>query len=355
MVEPFGLNPVESMQKLFADPGSRYFVIYLATSVIAAWAVFEAHARKDPELREEGFLGFLFPRESWTHKGTRADIGLFVLNKFVFAAVIGLAALLGNTFFGWFNAFFGLLPQFRLLDGNGAAATLITTLVAVLFWDFGLWFQHTVMHRVPVLWEFHKVHHSAEVMTPFTAARTHPVDDLLGYVFSGLFSALGMALCGWFFGPQAGYLGFFETNIVVLTFYLLGFHLRHSHVWMPYTGLWGHIFVSPAHHQLHHSVAVEHWDRNMGFIFAFWDRMFGTLVVPEQEQTVRFGVNGFEEGDYDTVPKLLIRPFRMALARLKGEAMPDYRAMAEARARGEPVPAIGGKAAAPPPRLHPAE
>jgi sterol desaturase/sphingolipid hydroxylase (fatty acid hydroxylase superfamily) len=356
MFDAYDANPIAGFLKLFSDPGSRWFLLYLATSLIAAWAIFRWHARRDPELDQEGFLGFLFPHEVWTHKGTRTDITLFILNKLVFAGVIGFAALIGNEMFRFFNGVAALLPQPALLDGNSALATLLTTLIAVLFWDFGLWAQHTVMHRVPVLWEFHKVHHSAEVMTPFTAARTHPVDDLMGYVFSGVFAALGMSLCRWLFGPEAGYFGFFETNIIVLVFYLFGFHLRHSHVWMPYTGLMGAIFVSPAHHQIHHSVAVEHWDRNMGFIFAFWDRLFGTLVVPQRDQKVTFGVNGFEEGDYDTAPKLLWRPFVMAWRRMSGQGVPEYRTAALAREAGVAVvppgrPAEGAK----PARLHPAE
>jgi sterol desaturase/sphingolipid hydroxylase (fatty acid hydroxylase superfamily) len=356
MLDGFDANPVTGFLKLFSEPGSRWFVLYLASSVLAAWAIFRWHARRDPELEEDGFLGFLFPREVWAHKGTRADITLFILNKLVFAGVIGLAALLGHRFHMLFNQVADLMPQPMLLDGNSALATLLTTLIAVLFWDFGLWLQHTVMHRIPVLWEFHKVHHSAEVMTPFTAARTHPVDDLLGYIFSGFFAALGMSVCRWLFGPDAGYFGFFETNIIVLVFYLFGFHLRHSHVWMPYTGLMGAIFVSPAHHQIHHSVAVEHWDRNMGFIFAFWDRMFGTLVVPEPDQKVIFGVNGFEEGDYDTAPKLLVRPFVMAWRRLSGASVPEFRQAALAREAGRTAtPPASPPDAAKPGRLHPAE
>ena len=45
--------------------------------------------------------------------------------------------------------------------------------------DAALWFTHWLFHVVPELWEFHKVHHSAEVMTPITAARMHPVEEIV--------------------------------------------------------------------------------------------------------------------------------------------------------------------------------
>jgi hypothetical protein len=57
---------------------------------------------------------------------------------------------------------------------------------------------------------------------------------------------------------------------------------------------------------------------NMGFIFAFWDKLFGTLVVLKRDMHITFGVNGVEEGDYDTVWKLNWVPFLKAWGLLRG-------------------------------------
>ena len=103
---------------------------------------------------------------------------------------------------------------------------------------------------------------------------------------------------------------------------LFGFHLRHSHVWLPYKGIWGKLFVSPAHHQLHHSVAVRHWDKNLGFVFAFWDWIFGTLYAVDKREKITFGMNGHEEPEYHSVRAMYLLPFVKAwrLLRRKAEA-----------------------------------
>jgi hypothetical protein len=44
------------------------------------------------------------------------------------------------------------------------------------------------------------------------------------------------------------------------------------------------VLVSPWMHQVHHSRETRHLDMNMGFIFSFWDRLFGTLYVPKKDE-----------------------------------------------------------------------
>jgi hypothetical protein len=90
-------------------------------------------------------------------------------------------------------------------------------------------------------------------------------------------------------------------------------------VWLPYTGWLGHLFISPAHHQVHHSSEERHWDRNMGFIFALWDWMFGTLHVPSaQREDFALGIGG-EEKEFNSVWRLYALPFRNIVRRLRHE------------------------------------
>ena len=82
-------------------------------------------------------------------------------------------------------------------------------------------------------------------------------------------------------------------------------HLRHSHMWIPFTGVAGRILQSPAHHQLHHSVNPAHYGKNLGFALAVWDWAFGTLAIPSKtREPIVFGVR-------DEAP-----PFRSALGAL---------------------------------------
>jgi sterol desaturase/sphingolipid hydroxylase (fatty acid hydroxylase superfamily) len=334
------IQSAEKLVSIFVDMGNRWFTGYLLCSLGFAYLVYWLHARKDPELKKEGFIPFAFPKDIWSHKGTKVDIAYFFLNKFLFAVALASMFLfaegmhaLTQTILNWLH-----VPALILPGTDPLIVIAISTALWILAFDFALWLQHYWFHRFPLLWEFHKVHHSAEVMTPFTAGRMHPVEEFAGNIMSGLFVGFAYSLIVRAFGDIM-VLQLFQLNIVLFLFYTLGFHLRHSHVWMPYTGIWGKIFVSPAHHQLHHSVERAHWDRNMGFIFAFWDKIFGTLVVPERDQKITFGVNGVEEQDYDSVWKLYSVPFIKGWGLLRGK-----------RVSMDPLPPKSGKAV-----MHPAE
>lgn len=50
------------------------------------------------------------------------------------------------------------------------------------------------------------------------------------------------------------------------------------------------ILQSPARHHLHHSVDVEHWDKNLGLLFSFWDKMFGCFLLSVPREKFRIGL-----------------------------------------------------------------
>ena len=57
---------------------------------------------------------------------------------------------------------------------------------------------------MPFLWEFHKVHHSAEVLNPITGFRSHPVDQVLDAVVMGAMTGLALGPSASGFGPRPG-------------------------------------------------------------------------------------------------------------------------------------------------------
>jgi sterol desaturase/sphingolipid hydroxylase (fatty acid hydroxylase superfamily) len=78
-----------------------------------------------------------------------------------------------------------------------------------------------------------------------------------------------------------------------MAFLLTYGHLRHSNMWIAFSGVAGRILQSPAHHQLHHSANPAHFDKNLGFALALWDRAFGTLAIPAKaREPIVFGVGG---------------------------------------------------------------
>jgi sterol desaturase/sphingolipid hydroxylase (fatty acid hydroxylase superfamily) len=313
-----GTNPASAFVGMFADPGNRWFALYLLASFAIAFAVFLLEAKRDPELLRAGLFRYLFPKRVYAHRSAITDYYFFVINKVLFALAFGALIAVSASAVGLTSALLTAVATSPELRVPSWAGVLFTTLIWALAMDFGLWLGHYLLHKVPVLWEFHKVHHSAEVLTPLTAGRVHPLEDVLNILFSATFGGIALALCRFLLGPRAVMLGLLQLNVVVAVFYLFGFHLRHSHVWLPYKGVWGRLFVSPAHHQLHHSRAQRHWDKNLGFVFAIWDWAFGTLYPVDTREAFEIGMNGHEESEYHSVRAMYLLPFVKAWRRIRG-------------------------------------
>src|SRR6185437_16710883 len=144
-------------------------------------------------------------------------------------------------------------------------ALLVSTLAELLAYEFAYWGAHYAFHRIPALWEFHKVHHSAEVMTTLTEMRQHPVEIIFFMNAISLATGVIFGVMTYAFGPGVRPFTLLNGNIVTMAFLLTYGHLRHTHMWIAFTGVAGRILQSPAHHQLHHSANPIHFDKNLGF------------------------------------------------------------------------------------------
>ncbi len=297
-------------------PVQRIYFAYLASALVLAFLVYLAARGWKPGRMLKGFLAYCLPRSVYAHGSAIVDYKYFVVNKIAFPFFFA-PLIVGSTLVSDWTL--GLLRP--LWDGPGLAAGLgagiLFTGLTVLVMDAGIFAAHYLQHKVPVLWEFHKVHHSAEVLTPITVYRMHPVDDLLSGTFVG---ALTGALHGVFAlvcADGVGAITVLEVNALLFVYYVAGYNLRHTHVWLPYPRILSHILISPAQHQIHHSKAPRHFDRNIGFIFAFWDWMAGTLYVPRGKEDFEFGLDGDEHKNFDSVWNLYVLPFRNVAALLR--------------------------------------
>jgi creatinine amidohydrolase/Fe(II)-dependent formamide hydrolase-like protein/sterol desaturase/sphingolipid hydroxylase (fatty acid hydroxylase superfamily) len=297
------------------SPDERIYVFYLVTAVALAYLVYAAARDRGAPEAEGGFLRLAFPKRIYAHRSARTDYKFFLVNKIVdplvFAPLV-LGAAVAAEWSRWLlAAIWG--PEGPGLEAGPASLVLMTVSV-LLALDFGVFITHYLQHKVPALWEFHKVHHSAEVLTPITVYRMHPVDTLFTTSASGLLTGALHGLFAYLFAEVPGVIAVFGLNVGVFAFYLLGYNLRHSHVWLPYPRWLSHLLVSPAQHQIHHSDAPRHFDRNLGFIFAFWDWIAGTLYIPRGKEQLNFGLYRGEQRAYDGVVSLYLLPFRRLFA-----------------------------------------
>ncbi len=300
-------------------PHSRFFLPYLAASLLIAAIAYWLQRRRQPADDRPDFFTALFSRHILSHPSSLVDLKVAFANRFFSpllmfsgrAAMVISAHLVATALTG------GAHANAAPLSG---AALIALTLCVVLANDFTTYWVHRLHHENSVLWPFHKVHHSAEVMTPLTFARKHPVYDLLralsNAALNGPVQGVVLALFG-----VSDVITILGVNAVYALFHWTGSNLRHSHLWVCYGPLVSRIFISPAQHQIHHSCAVRHHDKNYGEVFAIWDWMFGTLYVPETYESLVFGVADSQGRRYEqphpTLKDAWVEPVRESICVLK--------------------------------------
>lgn len=287
---------------------SRLAIFYICCSVVIAYAIWMFRGRSS------SFLRFLLPREIYLHRSNIVDIQLFLLNL-----VLGAVGFFGTVLFIPVVANFVLNQLVSLQDapfqplamswGRSAAATLIIILVA----DFCKYCTHYIHHENKILWPFHSVHHSAEVMTPVTVSRNHPLYLVIRNIIISFGLGTAQALALFLLIGKIDLLTIGGANAGYFLFNLFGANLRHSHIWLSYGRVLEHIFISPAQHQIHHSRAKKHFNKNYGEVFAIWDWMFGTLYIPKDHEELEFGLADATGTPIDqphgTLKDALFRPF----------------------------------------------
>jgi sterol desaturase/sphingolipid hydroxylase (fatty acid hydroxylase superfamily) len=281
-------NLARAMSALL-DRESFLYWPFILSSIVLALAVWRRPWRE--------FWREYFGAGLWWHRSARADYLLYFVNALVLPALFAF-----------------LLPDANQL-ADPAGGVLVRALYTVAFfvaYDFGRFAAHCLLHDVPLLWEFHKIHHSAQVLTPMTAYRAHPLELLLmawgPVITTGLVSVAFNAIAG----GGVGFYSFLGLHVFLFGFNLID-NLRHSPVWLSYGAFWGRWLISPAHHQLHHSCEVRHFGCNRGFALALWDRLYGTLYVPgTRPETFKLGLGDGSDERYHHVGRMYWLPFAAA-------------------------------------------
>ena len=247
----------------------------------------------------------------------KADLFYFILNAFLLGAILGGALLSFAAVSGATGAvlvrLFGVAPTPVMPE---LAARIVITLALFLAYEFGYWVDHWLSHRVAFLWDFHKVHHSAEELTPLTVWRVHPIESLKFANILALSTGVTSGIGHYGLGADAHEYAVSGTNVILVGFIYAYLHLQHTHLWIPFGGLLGRLLQSPAHHQIHHSSHPRHHNRNFGSCLAVWDWAFGTLYVPGREpEKLHFGIDARHAHDHSMM-EILVRPFILALSRI---------------------------------------
>jgi sterol desaturase/sphingolipid hydroxylase (fatty acid hydroxylase superfamily) len=257
-----------------------------------------------------GFLGFLFPKEIYTHQSTKIDIYILLLQPIALVLLIYPAGIIATVLIAvMLKAGLNLIAASPNLPFT-TSAYVVYNIVWILVYDFAQYIGHYLEHKFPVLWEFHKIHHSAKVLNPATAYRFHPIDYCFVNIVISSLTGIVTAFFSWGYGTDITIMSVFQMHIVLFLFYLIGYNFRHSHIKFVYPKWLQYILICPSQHQIHHSVEPKHWDKNMGYVFAFWDYFFGTLYIAKTEDVYEYGLSKTQDNTYDSLANIYIQPFK---------------------------------------------
>ena len=161
---------------------------------------------------------------------------------------------------------------------------LPTWLQLVLFFivlDFVQWFTHRLLHRYPLLWKFHKVHHSVKEMGFAAHLRYHWMEN----IFYKPLKTFAVMLLGGFEPEQAYIVHFIAISIG---------HLNHANVKITW-GVFKYVFNNPVMHLYHHAYKLpkgKKYGVNFGISLSDWDYLFGSSYIPEDSGNLKIGYKG---------------------------------------------------------------
>jgi sterol desaturase/sphingolipid hydroxylase (fatty acid hydroxylase superfamily) len=186
---------------------------------------------------------------------------------------------------------FGLIPLAGLSGGVGFV-------FGFLLLDLSFYYWHVALHRIPLLWRFHNVHHIDPDLDVSTGFRFHFGEIAL----SSAFRSVQIGLIGPSFGTFAVYELAFHVNTI--------FH--HSNVRLPVglERLLNKLFVTPRMHGIHHSQVRDETNSNYGVVFPWWDRLHRTLRLNVPQADIIIGIPGYSLPADNALWHCLSLPFR---------------------------------------------
>ncbi len=240
---------------------------------------------------------FLAPRRRSTYSRWHRwphNIAIVFLNTIIMRLVFPTAAIgiaLAAERAGW-----GLFNQGFLVALN----PWLVVILCVVLLDLTVYLQHVLVHAVPFLWRFHRMHHTDLDYDVTTGARFHPLEILFSMIIKMVVvSALG--------APVMAVL-IFEVILNATAMF------NHANVRLPHglDRILRLFVVTPDMHRVHHSIIGLETNSNYGFSLPWWDRMFGTYRAQPKHghQDMVIGIDQFRQAGELRLDKMLTQPFR---------------------------------------------
>ena len=172
------------------------------------------------------------------------------------------------------------------------------TIILLIIFDFLIWLQHLLFHKIKILWRFHSVHHTDLFLDTSTGVRFHPGEIL----FSSIYKVLIIIFLG------------IDNNTFILCEILLTLSslFHHSNIYIPpfLDKKLSLFIVTPNFHQVHHSHKRLERDANYGFILTLWDSLFKiNHDYHHIKDHLKIGLNNVSENEANSFKSMLFSPF----------------------------------------------
>jgi sterol desaturase/sphingolipid hydroxylase (fatty acid hydroxylase superfamily) len=215
-------------------------------------------------------------RGRWRHAGHNLAVGL--TNTVILAVLFGSVTLMVA---GWTKQ-----NEFGLFNRLGFAAPLRFVLALVLL-DGWMYVWHRANHAIPLLWRFHRMHHSDQHMDVTTATRFHLGEQVASSLLRlGLIPLLGFEV--WDLAVYDGLL------ISIIMFHHADISIGRWDRWLRL------LIVTPIMHKLHHSDWRPETNSNYSTVLSIWDRIAGTFRMRSEPKTIVFGLEEFADPTWQT-------------------------------------------------------
>lgn len=153
--------------------------------------------------------------------------------------------------------------------------TWVNVIIAFIALDFTGYVGHRINHTYNFFWNQHLVHHSSEEYNLACALR-QSISSLVGFFTIFLLPAALLGVD-------------FQIIAIVAPIHLFAQFWYHT-IYIGKMGWLEKIIVTPSHHRVHHAINEIYLDKNMGQIFIFWDKWFGTFQEELDDVPPVFGI-----------------------------------------------------------------
>jgi sterol desaturase/sphingolipid hydroxylase (fatty acid hydroxylase superfamily) len=178
-----------------------------------------------------------------------------------------------------------------------SAPLAVKAVISFLLLDYSNYIWHILLHKLPILWRFHLVHHTDLDLDLTTAFRFH-FGEMIGSVF---FRGAAIILIG-------------ASPMMVLIYEIVfeaATQFHHSNTRLPFRfeKFLNYLIVTPRMHGIHHSMIRRETDSNYASIFSFWDRIHRTIRLNIHQDEIVTGVPSYADERELTIGKLWMLPF----------------------------------------------